>query len=170
MSLNYPPGPPLPSPSPQGYFYMSQARHTMGGPSTVSSLQYDARMVALVRLESTLKADTSYDALTKLASSNELSSSIDFQVNRQDPTKPSPKVVIKQSDESQLRRRNVDKGSVEDVPLSKEPQETVFVNGHDEECTVRDPLKWFGVLVPPYLRRSQDHFKQCRAIIYTSIC
>ncbi len=151
------------SPLSQGYFYMSQARHTMGGPSTVSSLQYDARMEALVRLESNnLEADTSYDALTKLLASSKELSSIDFQVSRQDPTKPSTKV--KRSDESQLRRRNVDKGSVEDVPLSKEPQETVFVNGH-EECTVRDPLNWFGVLVPPYLRRSQDHFKQCEAML-----
>ena len=139
----------------QGYFYMAQARHAMGGPSSVSSLQYDGRMSALVHVNPVPEVET-YDELTKLVSSKE-GLSIEFQVNRSDPSKPVKKPDSKtRSAEGELRRRNVDKDSVEDVP-QKETKETTTIECKDE---VMDPIKWFGVLVPPYLRRSQDHFKQ----------
>lgn len=135
---------------------MSQARHAMGGPSTVSSLQYDARMRALVHIESTLETNASYDDLTKLAS-KELN--VEFQVDRNDPKKifKDKNTDTKQFEQSQLRKRKMNKDSVEDVPTSKEPSETIVTTSHDQ---AKDPIKWFGVLVPPYLRRSQDHFKQ----------
>ena len=139
----------------QGYFYMAQARHVMGGPSSVSSLQYDGRMSALVHVNPVPEVEA-YDELTKLVSSKE-GLSIEFQVNRSDSSKPVKKPDSKtKSAEGELRRRNVDKDSVEDVPL-KGTKETTTIECKDE---VNDPIKWFGVLVPPYLRRSQDHFKQ----------
>ncbi len=145
---------------------MSQARHAMGGPLMVSSLQYDARMKALVSIESSVNSGVSFNELTKLPDKKLV---IEFQVDRKIPSNPIKKVasVIKQSSDSQVRRRkfNVDKGSVEDVPLSKEPCETVTMDDDDETYELIDPIKWFGVLVPPYLRRSQDHFKQCEAIV-----
>ncbi len=129
----------------------------------MSSLQYDARMKALVSIESSVGSDVTFDELAKCPDKK---LEIEFQVERKNPSKPVKKVTpdTKQSSESELRRRNVDKSSVEDVPLSKPTSETVVVNG-DEANVVTDPIKWFGVLVPPYLRRSQDHFKQCEPFL-----
>ena len=164
----------------QGYFYMAQARHSMGGPSSVSSLQYDGGMTSLVHTTSTFDAE-SYNDLTKLVTpGKELN--VEFQIDRIDPSKPiksgdsqSKETISQQNGESQLRRRNVGKESslIEDVPLKSEPTVDGKAGSQDEQkkedtcetkSPVKDPLKWFGILVPPYLRRSQGHFCQGKAL------
>lgn len=161
---------------PQGYFYMAQSRHSMGGPSSVSSLQYDGGMTALVHTTSTFDAE-SYDDLTKLVTpGKELN--VEFVIDRIDPSKPfkpsdSRETVSPQNGESQLRRRNIGKesSSIEDVPLKSKPtvEGDVKADSQNEKkkedtCEakrpLKDPLNWFGILVPPYLRRSQGHFCQ----------
>lgn len=55
------------------------------------------------------------------------------------------------TDETHLRRRVVDEKQVETIgqsPAASKPQST------------KDPLKWFGLLVPPSLRTAQKNFKE----------
>ena len=54
--------------------------------------------------------------------------------------------------ETHLRRRLVDDKQVETIGQS---QSTSVTNK-----SVKDPLKWFGVLVPPSLRTAQKNFKE----------
>lgn len=148
---------------------MAQARHAMGGPSSVSPLQYDASgMTPLVHVVPTVGAE-SYDQVVDLISSGR-EWDIQFQVNRLDPSKPvknvdSDETVPQQGQESKLRKRNVGKtsSSIEDVPFSKDSKterQTEQNTRQKKQSTLKDPIKWFGILVPPYLHRSQGHFRQ----------
>lgn len=56
--------------------------------------------------------------------------------------------------ETHLRRRLVDEKQVETIGQSKATSKTA-----------KDPLKWFGLLVPPTLRTAQRNFKEGAALI-----
>ena len=116
---------------------MSQARHAMGGPGHVSAVQYDSTMKSLVHIN--------VDPLP-----NDKDSLGDFKVHRLKPGE-----VKGQSKEGVsgdgLRRRKGEE-SVEDVPM-------------EEVREVKDPIKWFGILVPQNLRRSQQQFIQGKSIV-----
>ena len=57
------------------------------------------------------------------------------------------------SGDAQLRRRLVDEKKVETVgPLQEKTTK--------QNTAVKDPLKWFGLLVPPSLRTVQKNFME----------
>ena len=54
--------------------------------------------------------------------------------------------------DTHLRRRLVNEKQVETIGQSQSPSE--------DHKSVKDPLKWFGILVPPSLRTAQKNFKE----------
>lgn len=139
----------------QGYFAMSQARHAMGGPGHVSSVQYDSGMKSLVRIH--LSEDSGgIDPLPTTPRS-----CTEFKVQR---LKPGEIGVERAEDEvpsgDTVRRRKGEE-SIEDVPLGK---------SKEVKEELKDPIKWFGILVPQSLRQAQQHFVQgeCKGVLYSS--
>ncbi len=124
---------------------MSQARHAMGGPSHVSPLQYDSTMKALVRVG--LDASTSDD-------DSEISSESEFKVYRVKPgCMDAQKASRLEKEEGVARRRKGEESvGIEDVPSMGQG------GGCVEGEEAKDPIKWFGILVPQNLRRSQQCF------------
>lgn len=125
---------------------MSQARHAMGGPGRVSPLQYDSTMKALVRLE-----------LDPALEDGKLKSEAlhaEFKVHRVKPGSHAVQEKASSSIESAegVARRRKGEESIEDVPPAG--QKGVACGGEE----MKDPIKWFGILVPQNLRRSQQCF------------
>jgi hypothetical protein len=58
---------------------------------------------------------------------------------------------------SNLRRRNIKESKMDNTTKTEKPQ---------KKQIVRDPLNWFGLLVPPSLRESQKHFKQGKLLYF----
>ena len=133
---------------------MTQARHAMGGPRHVCSLQYDSVMKPLVKLHIKSNADVeeiggcSYNELTRMVPAKE-TLQIEFKVDRMKPGEVR-RVKDDIGDHVTTRRRikGEEAGSIEDVTKTEVLEE------------LKDPIKWFGILVPQNLRRSQQHFVQ----------
>jgi hypothetical protein len=160
---------------------MAQARHAMGGPTTVSSLQYDAVMTPLVSVNVSSEAKA-YDEL--LAEMDSGSSWAEFKVNRVMPGKPVRKSRLSETDDSAdiagggsggsgLRQRKrveevkdpmayemkqLDVDDVTKVMTSLKLKEKDDKGTFESNEQLKDPIKWFGVLVPQTLRLSQKHF------------
>lgn len=121
----------------------------------VSPLQYDSGMKSLARvsvatnLEAGNEDGTSNDELLSVAKTKDKVEA-EFKVHR---LKPGEIFESSAEDgtEGALRRRRGDDGGIQDVATE----------GSREVCReVKDPIKWFGILVPQYLRRSQQCFVQ----------
>ena len=147
-------------PDPQGYFSMAKARYAMGA-QTVGALQYDTVMSALVHMR--LNSETVLHGETVSPTEERF----EFKVERIQPgmvdkshTSQLEETVQK---ESHLRRRkpvSAEEHSVEDLPPAEEEREVE--KGVREGEPPKDPLKWFGILVPQSLRHSQQCFIQGR--------
>ena len=131
---------------------MAKARYSMGGTS-VSQLQYDCVMTPLVRVA------------TDLNESDQSQSEPSLTLLRTPIVRGGGKVTeVPSTKEAQLRKR-AGKGTssvgVEDVPKF-----TVNEEGEGEGTTedgeemVKDPLKWFGVLLPACLPQAQQNFME----------
>ena len=122
---------------------------------SVSPVKYDAGMKSLaqVNLETNLSTEdvsgsSSYDDL--LSSSKAKNKvRVEFKVQR---IKPGAVCRLKPSteDEVALRRRKGEEG-IEEVTTD---------GGEEVDRDVKDPIRWFGVLVPQNLRRCQQCFVQ----------
>ena len=132
---------------------MSQARHAMGGPGRVSSLQYDSVMTSLlnVRVET---GKQSCDGAGKTDGPLQ-GGKIEFHL---DWKTPMSRTSAKKEEEFTVRRRRGEEGVEEIVKVEESARSQE--DGEGDENPVKDPLRWFGVLVPPALRRSQHFFKQ----------
>ncbi len=121
----------------------------------MSSLQYDAGMKSLVGVELETGKETlplSYDGLESIIQANN-GGHVEFKVQRIKPGSVCRSKVSseEESAEGALRRRKGEAGgSIEEV------------GGGSQEVgkEVKDPIKWFGILVPQNLRRSQQCFVQ----------
>ncbi|XP_067408381.1 coiled-coil domain-containing protein 115 isoform X2 [Emydura macquarii macquarii] len=129
----------------QGWFSLSKSRFAMGCKS-VSALQYGAHMEPLVRVQA----------------SEAGSGPLVFQVI---PGESGPEAEAAESlaeeeigpREPALRRRK-GPGPTEDPgrPLETDPESPDSQHG----ASSRDPLTWFGILVPQSLRQAQSSFKE----------
>ena len=130
------------------------------------SLQYDSAMKSLVNIELqtnlTLSEETEipslYSDMATLVPPGEKFSA-EFHVERMKPGEVYRDCVRSEEDESddKLRQRKVRSlEGVEDVP-----------RGENREVVkeLKDPLKWFGILVPQSLRQAQQHFIQGKFIM-----
>ena len=136
---------------------MAKARYAMGA-QTVGALQYDTVMSALVHVRPSLE----------ILSHHEMEECFEFQVERIQPGKVD-KSHTSQLEESHLRRRkplSANEHSVEDLPPAEEERAEEEKEGVREGEPPKDPLKWFGILVPQSLRHSQQCFIQGKQTSY----
>ncbi|KAK6177456.1 hypothetical protein SNE40_015552 [Patella caerulea] len=127
-----------------GYLNLSRARYNMGL-KAVGALQFNQNAMT---------------ALTKVdVNGTEKNSSKPFEITSSQIQKPS-----KNDEDGGLRKRNTgtDKSEkIENIGILKNDDSDI------KEETVIDPLKWFGVLVPQNLRKSQSSFKQAVESVVT---
>ncbi|XP_065427214.1 coiled-coil domain-containing protein 115 isoform X4 [Chrysemys picta bellii] len=129
----------------QGWFSLSKSRFAMGCKS-VSALQYGARMEPLVRV---------------CASEGE-SGQVAFQVipGDGDPSaeaaEGSPAVEEIGPQDQVLRQRKGPGKTADPGP----PVEAAPEPDSQKGASSRDPLTWFGILVPQSLRQAQSSFKE----------
>lgn len=119
----------------------------MGSPNHVSRLQYDSTMKALVRVEpdTTLSGEDVSEDLH-----------VEFKVHRVKPGGVEPQKAAPRLDKEEgvTRRRKGEESAaagIEDVPRTGQ-------EGVCEGEELKDPIKWFGILIPQKLRRSQQCF------------
>ncbi|XP_002742367.1 vacuolar ATPase assembly protein VMA22-like [Saccoglossus kowalevskii] len=123
----------------EGYFRLSKARYSMGN-KAVSSLQYDAnKMKALATITVSQDDDIPrFEVVRKKAATTRRKSSTSEDEHRSN------------IGTSEVRKR---KGG-DEVSAIKLKDMTL----DDDEETIADPLRWFGVLVPGTLRQGQMSF------------
>ena len=147
-------------PDPQGYFSMAKARYAMGA-QTVGALQYDTVMSALVHVRPNPET-VSHDETVSPTEEHFAFKVERIQLGRVDNSHTS-QLEEAVREESHLRRRkplSAEEHSVEELPPVEEEQE--MEKGVREGEPPKDPLKWFGILVPQSLRHSQQCFIQGR--------
>ena len=129
----------------KGYFNMAKARYSMGGSTSVSKLQYDCVMSPLVHVAMVPESDRAEPTLTLLRT----------PIDRSKKTSGASSTA-----ETKLRRRvgkGTSEGGVEDVPKGSTTEEGEG-DTYEEGEAVKDPLKWFGVLLPKCLSQAQQDF------------
>ena len=135
---------------------MSQARYAMGA-QTVSCAQYDAVMNPLVHIEI-------HSALP--SSNNDQEAQCEFIVKRQQlpsaKIEASCKKAVVTSVETTLRQRKPGGSQVDDgTTVTRVLDKDRTMEGEEP----KDPLKWFGILVPRSLRQSQQNFIQGKCVM-----
>ncbi|KAI8074044.1 hypothetical protein BC940DRAFT_79077 [Gongronella butleri] len=138
----------------KGFLDLAHAKYTMGA-KTISHFSYDERMKAQVRVgQHDSDDDDKEDKSGHTANDDTFN---EFFIQRTDD-----------ATNKTLRQRKTNRG---EVWVQKEPQddedqqewELDEKKSGKKSTKVRannDPLHWFGLLVSPSLRTSQDHFKK----------
>ncbi|CAG8452334.1 846_t:CDS:2 [Ambispora leptoticha] len=128
----------------KGFLSLAHAKYAMG-PSSLTQHQYDGRM----------KADTRILISEDQEANNELGQNNSRQIiliNVSDPeldVLSTDDIVDKPLETGGLRQRNVRISEKENEKLN-----------FTKKGFIKNPLNWFGVLVPSSLRESQNSFKQ----------
>nr|XP_023968210.1 coiled-coil domain-containing protein 115 isoform X1 [Chrysemys picta bellii]XP_023968211.1 coiled-coil domain-containing protein 115 isoform X1 [Chrysemys picta bellii] len=142
----------------QGWFSLSKSRFAMGCKS-VSALQYGARMEPLVRVCASPRGGS---MVWFIPSSEGESGQVAFQVipGDGDPSaeaaEGSPAVEEIGPQDQVLRQRKGPGKTADPGPPVEAAPEPDSQNG----ASSRDPLTWFGILVPQSLRQAQSSFKE----------
>ncbi|XP_043357533.1 coiled-coil domain-containing protein 115 isoform X1 [Dermochelys coriacea] len=148
----------------QGWFSLSRSRFAMGCKS-VSALQYGACMEPLVRVHARGRSPGRErgSVVWFPPSSEGESGQVAFQVipGEWDPSaeaaEGSPAVEeIGPQDQVLRQRKGPGKTVNPGAPLEAAPEPPDSPNG----ASSRDPLTWFGILVPQSLRQAQSSFKE----------
>ncbi|XP_035675766.1 coiled-coil domain-containing protein 115-like [Branchiostoma floridae] len=147
----------------QGYFNLAKARYSLGVKG-VGQIQYAAIMEPLVHVHVSEE-----DSCSK------------FNLDRIIPNKSSSGAAKKVSfddQESKVRRRHTGRGDEENEEQregsdEEEDDEVAELSSGVEDLelhqvvdphSLQDPLRWFGILVPPCLRHGQHSFSQVIAM------
>lgn len=123
----------------QGYFNMLQARYTMGV-HAISRVQYDAEISPLVCVQVSSEFEQDH---------------CKFEVERLKKGASSSRIQTAQSSGGMLIRQRKPLGK---DTLVAEGDGTHVTKTTLEEEEPKDPLKWFGILLPSSLRQSQQNF------------
>ncbi|XP_051518943.1 coiled-coil domain-containing protein 115 isoform X1 [Myxocyprinus asiaticus] len=136
----------------EGWFSIAKARYSMGN-KQVSALQYASVMEPLVHVN------------VSLLESGKAEFKCERSENKTEELKNNPIEDIGVKEEVSGLRRRINakqKESKEEVP-SNEQQKTdhqVKIKAESSTPEHRDPLKWFGILVPQNLKQAQTAFKE----------
>ncbi|KAK9954393.1 hypothetical protein ABG768_016463 [Culter alburnus] len=129
----------------EGWFSIAKARYSMGN-KQVSVLQYASEMEPLVHVEASLLEG----------------GTAEFKCERRENKTEEPKnntVEDIGAKETGLRRRiNTKQKGVKEEEQETDPQ--VKTKAESSTPEHRDPLKWFGILVPQNLKQAQSAFKE----------
>ena len=118
----------------EGFITMAQARNSMGGPSTVSALQLPN------------EDWEDFEATKKVSLSECKRQEINVKFNYLS--------LETGSNAKSDKVENLDSG------LVNRQNKTEIANDDKKKIKAKDPLKWFGVLVPQTLKQSQKHFSK----------
>ncbi|XP_053704533.1 coiled-coil domain-containing protein 115 [Synchiropus splendidus] len=129
----------------EGWFSMSKARYSMGN-KRVSALQFASEMEPQVRVQ----LRTSEDGSTEFVTDRPLSKAGAAEVEDVGP-KEGVRRRGKPTQQSSGPAEPGDEGHLKDTKLLHRKRDL---------SPGRDPLKWFGILVPPTLKQAQSSFKQ----------
>ncbi|XP_059396465.1 coiled-coil domain-containing protein 115-like isoform X1 [Carassius carassius] len=130
----------------EGWFSIAKARYSMGN-KHVSSLQYASEMEPLVYVETSMLED----------------GTAEFKCERKENKTEELKrnaiedIGVKET-VSGLRRRINTIQKVKEEDQETDPQ--VKTKAESSTPEHRDPLKWFGILVPQNLKQAQSAFKE----------
>ncbi|XP_059396466.1 coiled-coil domain-containing protein 115-like isoform X2 [Carassius carassius] len=128
----------------EGWFSIAKARYSMGN-KHVSSLQYASEMEPLVYVETSMLED----------------GTAEFKCERKEnKTEELKRNAIEDIGvkETGLRRRINTIQKVKEEDQETDPQ--VKTKAESSTPEHRDPLKWFGILVPQNLKQAQSAFKE----------
>ncbi|XP_048034292.1 coiled-coil domain-containing protein 115 [Megalobrama amblycephala] len=129
----------------EGWFSIAKARYSMGN-KQVSVLQYASEMEPLVHVEASLLEG----------------GTAKFKCERRENKTEEPKnntIEDIGAKETGLRRRiNTKQKGVKEEEQETDPQ--VKTKAESSTPEHRDPLKWFGILVPQNLKQAQSAFKE----------
>ncbi|KAK2885706.1 hypothetical protein QQF64_020867 [Cirrhinus molitorella] len=128
----------------EGWFSIAKARYSMGN-KQVSALQYASEMEPLVCVE------------TSVLEGGTAEFKCERKENKIEEVKNNTIEDIGAKETGLRRRTNANQKGVKE-----EEQERDQVNSKAESSTPehRDPLKWFGILVPQNLKQAQSAFKE----------
>lgn len=128
----------------------------------VSPLQYDSGMKSLAQVNlvtnlSTVKEDsTSYEELLNVSGKDKVEA--EFKIQKVKPGSVCRPVSETASAEGGALRKRKGEEGIEEV-----------ITNQEVSREVKDPLKWFGILVPQTLRRSQQCFVQGMHVGYAFV-
>ncbi|XP_067302560.1 coiled-coil domain-containing protein 115 isoform X2 [Pseudorasbora parva] len=126
----------------EGWFSIAKARYSMGN-KQVSALQYASEMEPLVHVETSLLED----------------GTAEYKCERRENKKEEPTIEDIGVKETGLRRRiNTKQKGVKEEEQERDPE--VKTKAESSTPEHRDPLKWFGILVPQNLKQAQSAFKE----------
>ncbi|CAG8480189.1 727_t:CDS:2 [Funneliformis caledonium] len=129
-----------------GYLQLAHSKYTMG-PGRLSKDQFDGRMQAVTR---SLISEVEEEILKE---HNYQFTLINGYLENDDIIPDESESNQINNNSSTLRRRNIKESETE-------PNVTTKTEQPSKKQIVRDPIHWFGLLVPSTLRESQKHFKQ----------
>ncbi|KAJ3042983.1 hypothetical protein HDV00_006290 [Rhizophlyctis rosea] len=134
-----------------GFLNLAQAKYAIG-PSRLTQYQYDNRMQA-----TTIITPTENEKGEPAMLLNRLKQSI--APDPSDSSNPDDSKNIRQRGNRTKSRAEQDEGTEakESNTTSTKDQSS---NGGANKATAKDPLNWFGVLVPTHLRSAQAEFNQ----------
>ncbi|XP_016373577.1 coiled-coil domain-containing protein 115-like isoform X2 [Sinocyclocheilus rhinocerous] len=129
----------------EGWFSIAKARYSMGN-KQVSALQYASEMEPLVYVE------------TSVLEGGTAELKCERKENKTEELKSDTIEDIGAKETGLRRRINTIQKGVKEEEQETDPQ----VKTKAESCTPeqRDPLKWFGILVPQNLKQAQSAFKE----------
>ncbi|KAJ8651765.1 hypothetical protein O0I10_012658 [Lichtheimia ornata] len=137
----------------QGFLHLAHAKYTMG-PGKISQCYYDERMKATSQIR--VEEDTERFTSIKVAPQQQESTSTSTKSSSKQQLPPPQQ----QPTDSPIRRRRREPNSNGHWVQDENKKTNEFEMQHQsKKSTIRDPLHWFGLLVSPSLRASQDHFK-----------
>ncbi|KAI9316647.1 hypothetical protein BX666DRAFT_1945451 [Dichotomocladium elegans] len=128
----------------QGFMHLAHAKYTMG-PTTISPCSYDERMKAQTRVTVTGQQVMPLE-IPPPESSNTSSSGIRLRQPQ----------LRRNRHHNPWRHDNYQRDSADHNEFEMDEKLNRI---HKNATHSRDPLHWFGLLVSPSLRTSQDHFK-----------
>ncbi|KAK7132153.1 hypothetical protein R3I93_018646 [Phoxinus phoxinus] len=129
----------------EGWFSIAKTRYSMGN-KQVSALQYASEMEPLVHVEASLLEGGTAEFKCE---------------RRQNKTEEMKKNTVEDIgvNETGLRRRiNTKQKGVKEEEEETDPQ--VKTKAESSTPEHREPLKWFGILVPQSLKQAQSAFKE----------
>ncbi|XP_052396515.1 coiled-coil domain-containing protein 115 isoform X1 [Carassius gibelio] len=133
----------------EGWFSIAKARYSMGN-KQVSSLQYASEMEPLVYVETSMLEDgtAEFKCERKENKTEELKSNTIEDIG------------VKETVSGLRRRINTIQKGVKEEDQETDPQGKTKAESGESTPEHREPLKWFGILVPQNLKQAQSAFKE----------
>ncbi|XP_073679428.1 coiled-coil domain-containing protein 115 [Garra rufa] len=129
----------------EGWFSIAKARYSMGN-KQVSALQYASEMEPLVYVE------------TSVLESGSAEFNCERKENKTEELKNDTIEDIGAKETGLRRRINTKQKGVKEEEQETDPE--VKTKAESSTPEHRDPLKWFGILVPQNLKQAQSAFKE----------